>query len=142
MATSSPLGMGMLFTKWDRFSDAGSKDLDTWLRNSDRCCAMANKNDDTVKGHILMLFVDGQAKAVLEELEEEKGSAQKYSVCVTKLRSCFEIVASREAKMATFKVRSQQLGETEEEFMLSLVRLYKADNPTINGIQYEAAVKR
>ena len=86
MATSSPLGMGMLFTKWDRFSDAGSKDLDTWLRNFDRCCAIANKNDDAVKGHILMLFVDGQAKAVLEELEEEKGSAQKYSVCVTKLR--------------------------------------------------------
>ena len=44
--------------------------------------------------------------------------------------------------MAAFEVRSQQLGETEEEFMLSLVRLYKAANPTINGIQYEAAIKR
>ena len=64
MATSSSLGMGMLFTKLDRFSDAGSNDLDTWLRNFDHCCAIANKNDDTVKRHILMLFVDGQAKAV------------------------------------------------------------------------------
>ena len=48
MARSSSLVMGMLFTKLDRFSDAGSKDLDTWLRNFDRCCAIANMNENTV----------------------------------------------------------------------------------------------
>ena len=32
--------------------------------------------------------------------------------------------------------------KVEEEFMLSLVRLYKAANPTMPGNQYEAAVKR
>ena len=76
--------MNVVFNKLEKFS--GNADLNTWLKNFERCCVVTNKTDDLVKGQLLMLFVDGQAKAVLEELEEVKEAPQKFSDSVTKLR--------------------------------------------------------
>ena len=76
----------VLFTRLERFSDASSTDLLTWLKNFDRCFVTANKTDDLVKGQLVMMFVEGQAKAILEEFEEEKGTLQKYSTLIEKLK--------------------------------------------------------
>ena len=51
--------LGILFTQLDKFTSNEATDLATWLRNFERCCVVANKDDDTVKGQLLMLFVDG-----------------------------------------------------------------------------------
>ena len=78
---------------------------------------------------------------VLEKFEEEKGTPQKFPDLVDKLKSSFNTTASCESKMALFEVCTQQLGETEEEFMLELVTLYRASNPGVYGGQFEMAVK-
>ena len=89
-----------------------------------------------------MLFVDGQAKAVLEELEEVKEAPQKFSDSVTKLKEVFHTVAAREAKMADFEVRKQCIAESEDEFMLVLVKLFRSANPAADSPTLDVAVKR
>ena len=89
----------VLFSKLDKFT--GSEDgidLNTYLRNFDRCCLVAGKTDDTVKGQLLLLMVEGQAKAVLEEMEELAADPQKYSDLTEKLRSVFDTPSARECK--------------------------------------------
>ena len=140
MATQSSLGI--LFTKLEKFSDTDSTDLVTWIRNFERCCIIAGKTDDMVKGQLLMLFVEGKAKAILEELEESNGGdPQTFSTCKTALEGVFDTVASREAKMAAFETRVMQIQETEEEFMLELTKLYRAANPTITGKPLQQTLK-
>ena len=104
----------MLFTTIEKFT--GVKDLSMWLKNSDHCSLIAGKTDDLVKGQLLMLFVSGQAKAVLEELEEDKEQPQKYTAQVAKLKQVFDTAENREEKMAAFEVLFQQIEETEDEF--------------------------
>ena len=140
MAGNSSLGI--LFTRLEKFSNNETIDLTTWLRSFDRCCVIANKTDDLIKGQLLMLFVEGQAKAILEEFEVEQGTPQTYSDLIRKLKTCFDTVAARESKMAAFEIRTQQLEETEEEFMLALTKFYRAANPGIVGELFESAVKR
>ena len=139
MASSS---FSVLFTRLERFSGSSTTDLPTWLKNFDRCCVIANKTDDLVKGQLLMMFVEGQAKAILEEFEEEKGTPQAYSALTEKLKSYFDTVASRESKMASFESRIQKLDESEEEFMLALVKLFRTANPATAGPILDNAVKR
>lgn len=139
MASSS---FSVLFTRLERFTDSSSTDLQTWLKNFDRCCVIANKTDDLVKGQLLMMFVEGQAKAILEEFEEEKGTPQNYTALVQKLKSYFDTVASRETKMAAFESRTQNLDESEEEFMFALVKLFRTANPGVTGVHFENALKR
>ena len=68
--------MAALFTNLGKFSrNENGVDLTGWLRQFDRCCVVANKTDGLVKRQLLMLFVEGQAKAILEELEENNGGA-------------------------------------------------------------------
>ena len=132
--------MNVVFNKLEKFS--GNADLNTWLKNFERCCVVTNKTDDLVKGQLLMLFVDGQAKAVLEELEEVKEAPQKFSDSVTKLKEVFHTVAAREAKMADFEVRTQRIAESEDEFMLVLVKLFRSANPAADSPTLDVAVKR
>ena len=71
MASAS--GLNILFTKLDKFDGNKNKDLNSWLRNFERCCTIAGKEtDDVVKGQLLMLCLFGQALAVAEQIEEEK----------------------------------------------------------------------
>ena len=136
--------MAALFTNLGKFSsNENGVDLTGWLRQFDRCCIVVNKTDDLVKGQLLMLFVEGQAKAILEELEENNGGApQNYTHCVDTLQSCFYTPATRESKMVEFETCTQQIHETEDEFMLSLLKLYRAVNPDHDDNFRDAAKKR
>ena len=50
--------MAVLFTNLGKFSNKeNGLDLTGWFRQFDRCCVVANKTDDLVKGQLLMLFV-------------------------------------------------------------------------------------
>ena len=73
-----------------------------------------------------MLSVEGRALAVLEQVEEEKGSQLKYSDLKQSLTMVFDSPADREARMMEFESRVQHLDETEEEYMLALIKLFKA----------------
>ena len=70
----------IIVSKLEKFTGDGHVDLRQWLRNFDRCYVIAEKSDDLVVGQIFMLCVDGRAKAVIDQFEEEKGDPQKYSV--------------------------------------------------------------
>ena len=61
-----------IFTKLDKYSGQNNEDLTCWFRGFDRCCVIAGKDDDLVKGQLLMLCLYGQALAVAERLEEEQ----------------------------------------------------------------------
>ena len=58
------------------------------------------------------------------------------------LIAVFDSPADREAHMTTFERRLQGLNETEEEFMLILVKLYKAANPKVKAEDLNREVKR
>ena len=45
--------MNVVFNKLEKFS--GIADLNTLLKNFERCCVVTNKTDDLVKGQLLML---------------------------------------------------------------------------------------
>ena len=90
--------LGILFTKLNKFTGDNDSDLTDWLRNFERCCVIAKREDALVKGKLLMLFVEGQAKAVLEEYEEEKGAPQEYNELADRLKAVFDTTATREAK--------------------------------------------
>ena len=137
MASSA---MSIIFTKLEKFN--GEADLESWLRGFDRCCLVANKTDDLVKGQLLLLFVEKRARAVLEELEEEKGAPQKFTECRDRLKTVFDTAASRESKMADFETRIQGIEESEDEFMLILLRLYRAANPGASPDDTNTAIKR
>ena len=77
-------GYGLLFSNLQKFNRTNG-DLSSWLRQFNRssqqgrcCCVVANKVDELVKGQLLMIFVAGQAKAILKEFEEQAGRAQTY----------------------------------------------------------------
>ena len=107
--------MAALFTNTFSRNENGV-DLTGWLQQFDRCCIVANKT--------------GQGKAILEELEENNdGAPQNYTNCADTLKSCFYTPANHESKMVEFETRTQQIHETEDEFMLSLLKLYRAANP-------------
>ena len=132
--------MNVVFNKLEKFN--GTQDMTEWFRNFERCCLIAGKTDNRIKGQLLMLFIEGQPKAILEELEEVAGEPQTLDQCKTKLRSVFDTVAVREDKMATFEQRIQNTGESEDEFMFALVRLFKSANPDADQGVLDQAVKR
>ena len=70
-------GLGLLFSNLEKFS--GNSDLVAWLRQFERCCVVANKTEEPIKGQLLMLCVTGQAKAILENYEEEQGAVQSFT---------------------------------------------------------------
>ena len=120
----------IFFTKLTKYKGEIDEDLNTWLREFERCCVIANKQDDNVKGQYLMLCVEGRAKVVLEKFEAETGEPQEYDDLVAELKRVFDTTASREAKMAIFEKRMMRIGETEEAFMLDLLKLFHNANPT------------
>ena len=132
----------VFFTKLQKYKGDINEDLSTWIREFDRCCVIANKTDDLVKGQYLMFCVCGRAKAVLEDFEAGRGAAQTYTNLIMKLKTTFESTSARESKMSMFEDRRQNLGETEEAFMLDLLRLYKNANPMATAEVLDVALKR
>ena len=111
----------IIFSKLEKFTGDGHIDLRQWLRNFDRCCVIAEKSDDLVVGQILMLCVDGRAKAVLDQFEEEQGDPQKYSELKKQLKAVFDSDSDCEAHMTAFERCVQRIGKSEEEFMTHLL---------------------
>ena len=117
-------------------------DLTSWLRSFERCCIIASKAEDLVKGQVLMLCLAGQALAVAEIFEEDLATPKSYSEIVTTLRSVFESAADRENKQILFDKRIQQIHESEEEFMFELIKLHRAANPNATANELCLNVKR
>ena len=91
---------------------------------------------------ILMLCVDGRAKAVLDQFQEEKGAPQKYSELKKQLNAIFDSDSDREAHTTAFERCVQRIGESEEEFMTNRLQLYKAADPQAKTNVINHAVKR
>ena len=69
--TSASGANSLFFTKLTKFSGHISEDLNTWIREFERCCLITNKTEELVKGQYLMFCVGGRAKAVLDDFEAE-----------------------------------------------------------------------
>ena len=134
--------LNIVFSKLEQFTGDGGLDLRQWLRSFERCCVIADKDDDLVQGQILMMCIDGRAKAILDHFEAEKGSPQKYTALKAQLNAVFDSPADREAHITAFERRIQRLNESEDEFMTSLLSLYRAANPDANTEEIKRAVKR
>ena len=126
MATNSNIS---IFQKLEKYSGELSNDLPSWLRGFERCCVIAGKTEDLVKGQLLLLCLSGRALAVAEGLEEEKGTPQNFTELKAKLEAVFNSAADKELKQEEFEKRHMKIDETEEEFMLDLVKLYRSANP-------------
>ena len=127
-----------IFNKLDKYN----ADLTSWIRGFDRCCLIAGKDDDLVKGQLLMLCLCGQALAVADRLEEEAKAPQKYSIIKQKLETVFNTHADRELKQSEFEKRHAGINETDDEFMLDLMKLYRSANPDAEDAQVNCNVKR
>ena len=138
----------IFFTKLEKFSgEENTISLWTWTKNFFRCCVIANRTDEKIQGQLLMLCVEGRAKAILEDFEEsEKATDPKRELVLKdyleKLEEIFQSDASKELNMTTFENRTQKLNETEEEYMYELVKLYKFANPMSSTADVDTAVKR
>ena len=135
-------GFNSVFSKVEKFDGKSDVDFSSWLRSFDRCCTIAQKDDALIKGQLLMLCLSGQALAVAEQLEEEKKAQQKYDEIKSRLESVFQTMATKEAKMVEFENRIQRIEESEDEFMLSLVKLYTAADPDAADSVSKKAIKR
>ena len=93
----------VIFSKLEKFAGDGHVDLRQWLRNFDKCCVIAEKSADLVVGQLLMLCVDGHAKAVLDQFEKEQGDTQKNSELKKQLNAVFYSDSDREARMTAFE---------------------------------------
>ena len=135
-----------IFSTLEKFSDGNGAELNSFLAKFERCCVIGNKVDadgNPVKGQLLMLFVEGRASAILEEYEQTAGGNQlTYAELSQKLKDHFDSAETRENSMAMFESRIQKVNETEEEFMLDLLKLYQTANPDHAAAVTLLAVKR
>ena len=129
-------------SKVEKFNGKSDLDFRSWLRTFERGCTIAKKDDDLIKGQVLMMCLSGQTLAVAEQLEEEKKTQQKFSELKGRLESVFTTVARQEAKMVKFENRIQRILESEDGFMLSLVKLYSAANPDAGEAVSTKAITR
>ena len=134
-------GLKVIFSKLDKFTGNGDVDLRQWLRNFERCCVIAEKQDGLVLGQLLMLCVDGRAKAILDQFEEEKGEPPKLKDLKEQLTNTFDSLADRVAKMSQFETCIQQIGESEDEFMTAFLQLFCAATPSAKNEDVSHAVK-
>ncbi len=132
-------GFMSIFQKLEKYD--GKEDLTMWFQKFERCCTLANKVEDNVKGQLVMLCLSGQALAVAEQLA---GEIENLTLTLVRQRldSVFNTPAIREQKMVLFEQRTQKLDESEDEFMLSLTTLYRAANPDANAPEINKSVKR
>ena len=134
--------LNMVFSKLEKFTGNGTVSLNRWLKNFERCCVITDKKDDLVQGQILMLCVDGRAKACLNQFEDAKKEPQKYSTLKKQQQEVFDSPSDGEAKMSEFEQRIQDVNESKEEFMTSLLQTFCAANPSAKDGEIDCAVKR
>eukprot|EP00794_Sanderia_malayensis_P005772 gene5772-6477_t len=134
--------LNIVFSNLEKFTGNGNINLNQWLKSFERCCVIADKKDDLVLGQILMLCVDGRAKACLDQFEDAKDEPQKLSVLKKQLQEIFDSASDREAKMSDFEQRIQRVNKSEEEFMTSLLQTFRAANPSAKDEEIDRAVKR
>ena len=116
-----------IFNQVERFADGNGAQLKVFLTQFDRCCAVANKvdGDVPVKGTLLMLYLEGRAKAAMEEyVLTLNGVDPTYAQLVPKLKEYFDSTSSKQISMTQFEERIQAVNESEEQFMHSLLQLY------------------
>eukprot|EP00794_Sanderia_malayensis_P004986 gene4986-5644_t len=90
---SSPATMSALnivFSKLEKLTGNGNVNLNQWLKSFERCSVIGDKNDNLVLGQILMLCVDGRAKACLDQFKDAKHEPQKLSVLKKQLQEIFD----------------------------------------------------
>ena len=92
----------IIFSKLEKFTGDRNVDLYQWLCNFNRFCVIAEKSDNIAIGQILMLFVDGRAKTILDQCEEEKGDPQKYIEVKKQLNVDFDSDSDRQAHITAF----------------------------------------
>ncbi len=131
-----------IFTQIGKFSGKRGADLASWLRSFERCCVIAGKSEDLVKGQLLTLCLCGQALAVVDRFEEEQKTAQNFTAIKAKLVSVFNSDADREIMQEEFDRRHLEIDESEDEFMSSLVKLHRAANPDAADADLTRNVKR
>ena len=134
--------LNIVFSKLEKFTGNANVNLNEWLKSFERCCVIADKEDDLVRGQILMLCVSGRAKACLDQFEDSKQEPQKFSALKEQLKAIFDSPSDREAKMADFEQRIQNIDESEEEFMTSLIQTFRTANPSAANEEINRAVKR
>ena len=64
-----------IFLSLEKFANGNGAELNSFLAKFDRCCLVGNKADadgQPIKGQLLMLFVEGPARATLEEFEQTR----------------------------------------------------------------------
>ena len=137
MATNNTMAV---FSKLEKFNGKG--DLKSWFQKFNRCCTIAQKTEDDIKGQVIMLCLEGQALAVAEQLEYERDGLQTFNNVKTRLESVFDTSAGRELRMQEFENRMQRVDESEDEFMLELVQLYRSANPQVPDAEFQKAIKR
>ena len=134
--------LNIVFSTLEQFTGDGGLDFCQWLHSFERCCVIADKDDNLVQGQILMMCIDGRAKAIFDQFEAEKGSLQKYTALKAQLTAVFDSPADHEAHMTAFERCIQQLNESEDEFMTSLLSLYREANSDAKTEEINRAVKR
>ena len=92
-------------------------------------------------GKILMLCVNGRAKALLDQFEEEQGDPQKYIELKKQLNAVFDSDSDCKVHMIAFERCVQRIGESEEDFMTHLLQLYKAADPQAKTNVINHAIK-
>ena len=105
-----------IFSSLEKFADGNGAELNSFLAKFDRCCLIGNKADadgQPIKGQLLMLFVEGRARATLEEFEQTRGGAQQtYADLAGKLREHFDNAETRETSNSLFEARVQKVNES------------------------------
>ena len=94
---------------------------------------------------ILMLCVNGRAKALLDQFEKEQGDPQNYIELKKQLNAVFDSDSRAdsdcEVHMIAFERCVQRIGESEEDFMTHLLQLYKAADPQAKTNVINHAIK-
>ena len=112
--------LNSVFSKLGQFTGDGGFNLRQWLFSFKRCCVIADKDDDLVKGKILMMCISWRANAILDQFEAEKGNPQKCAALEAQRSTVCDSLADREARMTAFECRLHRLNENENEFMTSM----------------------
>ena len=141
MAEGNNSGTMAVFNKLEKYNGSNI-DLKSWLQKFNRCCRIANKVEEEIKGQLILLCLDGQALAVAEQLEYEREGEQTFEQVKNRLESVFDTSAGREQKMIVFENRIQQVNESEDKFMLELVQVYRAANPQASNEELQKSVKK
>ena len=86
-----------------------------------------------------MLCLCGEALAVAERFEVEKRTAQFFDAIKGKLEGVFNSDADKKYKQEEFEKSDLEINETEDEFMLKLLKLHRAANPTSSDAELAEA---